>query len=175
MHGLFCDWQANSVTSTKSRLVMVLFRLAQRSRQGMPAPVRIMSVGLFRVIADWIFSCELSLETEIGPGFRLYHPHAITIGGGRLGANCSMRTVTVIGNKGGTSGPAAEFPTIGDNVDIGVGALMLGPITIGDGAVIGAGAVVVKDVPAGATVVGNPARELASAASRNERGLTTDR
>lgn len=45
---------------------------------------------------------------------------------------------------------------------IGARAIILGPITIGEGATIGAGAVVVKDVPAGATVVGNPARIINS-------------
>ena len=48
-------------------------------------------------------------------------------------------------------------PRIGNGVDIGAGAKLLGPITIGDGAAIGANAVVIKDVPAGAIAVGIPA------------------
>ncbi|SFU22215.1 sugar O-acetyltransferase [Mesorhizobium sp. YR577] len=48
--------------------------------------------------------------------------------------------------------------TIGEGVWIGGGAIILGGVTIGDEAIVGAGAVVTKDVPAGATVVGNPAR-----------------
>ncbi len=50
--------------------------------------------------------------------------------------------------------------TIGRNVWIGGGAILLPGVTVGDDAIIGAGAVVTRDVPAGATVVGNPARVL---------------
>jgi len=51
-----------------------------------------------------------------------------------------------------------RHPTVGNNVVIGAGAILLGPIKIGDGAKIGAGSVVVKSVPPGATVVGVPGR-----------------
>jgi acetyltransferase-like isoleucine patch superfamily enzyme len=53
---------------------------------------------------------------------------------------------------------------LGDRVDLGVGVLVIGPVTIGDGARVGAGAVVVRDLPAGVTAVGNPARVLVPAA-----------
>jgi serine O-acetyltransferase len=60
---------------------------------------------------------------------------------------------------GGTSlEKTKRHPTIGNEVVIGAGAILLGPIKIGDGAKIGAGSVVIHDVPAEKTVVGVPAR-----------------
>lgn len=60
---------------------------------------------------------------------------------------------------GGTSAERKKrHPTLGNNVEVGAGAIVLGAITIGDGARIAAGSVVVKDVPAGATVIGVPGR-----------------
>lgn len=59
---------------------------------------------------------------------------------------------------GGRQGHGGLLPVIGDNVLIGVGALILGGCKIGNNATIGAGAIVLKDVPDNAVVVGNPAR-----------------
>lgn len=76
--------------------------------------------------------------------------------------NATVGHDTVVGDYS-TICPNASvsgYCRIGSRVFVGAGAVILPHITIGDDAVIGAGAVVTKDVPAGATVVGNPAREL---------------
>lgn len=82
--------------------------------------------------------------TEIGNNVTLYH--GVTLGG-----------VTVFGKNGKIT--SKRHPTLGDNVVVGAGAQVLGPITIGDDVKIGANAVVLKDVAANQTVVGVPAHE----------------
>lgn len=60
---------------------------------------------------------------------------------------------------GGTSG-IYEVPVLGDNVNVGAGANIIGPVHIGDNAIIGAGAVVVSDIPENAIAVGVPAKVI---------------
>lgn len=92
---------------------------------------------------------EIHAHQKIGGGLRLPHPTGIIIHPeATIGPNCMIfQQVTIAG--------AVE---IGGHVDIGAGAKILGPLTIGDHANIGANAVVLSDVPAGATVVGVPAK-----------------
>jgi len=73
----------------------------------------------------------------------------------RIGEKCTIFHQVTIGIKDYDHG-LDKVPIIGDNVIIGAGAKVLGPIKIGDNVKIGANAVVTKDVPSGATVVGNP-------------------
>lgn len=80
-----------------------------------------------------------------------------------LNANCAVDHDCVLG-AGVTFGPGVTLAgavTIGDGAFIGVGATIMPGITIGENAVVGAGSVVIRPVPAGATVAGNPARSLA--------------
>ena len=72
-----------------------------------------------------------------------------------MGTNCIITTGCVLGNKGGRN-PGS--PTIGNNVEIAVGAKVIGNVTVGDNAVIAPNSVVIKDVPANAIVSGIPAR-----------------
>jgi len=82
----------------------------------------------------------------------LGHGFSIICVAKEIGENCSIfQQVTIEYTRKGC-------PTIGNNVSIYAGAKVLGNINIGDNAVIGANAVVVKDVPANAVVVGNPAK-----------------
>lgn len=90
-------------------------------------------------------------STIVGGGLYIDHPHYSYLNAKRIGNNFKTKHNVTIGNNG------RGIPTIGDNVFIGVGAVVLGDIIIGDNVQIGANAVVVKTVPSNAVVVGNPA------------------
>lgn len=109
--------------------------------------------------AGW--NVHIGNHAEIGPGLYLTHGNVVIDGIVRIGRNCEINPFAAVG----LSNSRRLFfdtrgPTIGDNVSIGTGAKVLGPITIGNGARIGANAVVISDVPAGATAVGVPARVI---------------
>lgn len=101
-------------------------------------------------------SLTLSISSDdLGPGIFIQHGTASYITAEHIGENCWINQQVTIGyndsNKYGFG-----RPWIGDNVRISCGALVLGGIRVGDNATIGANAVVIKDVPAGATVVPAP-------------------
>jgi serine O-acetyltransferase len=99
-----------------------------------------------------VSGADIPLNARIGGGLLIPHPNGIVIHpGAQIGPNCLIFQQVTIGAANG-------IPTIGGHVDIGAGAKVLGAITVGDHARIGANAVVLTDVPAGATMVGIPAR-----------------
>ena len=90
-----------------------------------------------------------------GGGIYFEHAHATHVADKSIGKGCIIRNLTTIGVK--SKNRHEEKPTIGCNVDFGVGVICIGDIHIGDNSIIGAGSVVIKDVPANAIVAGNPA------------------
>jgi serine O-acetyltransferase len=101
-----------------------------------------------------VCACDIPLNAKLGEGLVLPHPQGIVIHPQAvIGRNCMIFQQVTIG-----TGSVPGLPTIGDHVDIGAGARVLGGIRIGNDARIGANAVVLSDVPAGATAVGIPAR-----------------
>lgn len=157
---LLCDWDANR-GNLKGRVILFLFRLAQACR-ALPDPWWVLTapyLALYELLVEWVLGVELRYKTQIGPGLRLYHAQALVVHEGTvIGPGCTLRQCTTIGNKTLADGSQSPCPVLGARVDVGANAVILGPIRVGDGATIGAGAVVVKDVPPGAVVVGNPAR-----------------
>ena len=159
---LFCDWAANR-GNIKGQVVMVCFRLAAECRR-LPSPLWWLTIPYlvwYELTIMWALGIELRYKCDIGPGLALFHGHATVVNEGtQIGAGCVLRQNTTIGSKTLRDGTTSASPIIGDRVDIGANVVIIGPVRIGAGAVIGAGSVVVKDVPPGAVVAGNPARVL---------------
>lgn len=104
---------------------------------------------------------DLHPRATIGPGLFLVHSAGVVIGPDAVvGARARIHQGVTIGDPVHVGGGRWVSPRLGDDVTVGAGAVLLGEITVGDGATIGANAVVTKDVPAGTTVVGIPARPV---------------
>jgi putative colanic acid biosynthesis acetyltransferase WcaB len=177
MNSVFQDWDANR-GSPKWQILLALFRVSQRARNG-NIVMRVLGLPLrvFYQLCTELLCFELYAPTRVGPGLRIVHGRALVVNAEAvIGRNCTLRNSVTIGNKATADGARTRCPVIGDNVDIGANAVIIGPITIGDNAVIGAGAVVVKDVPANAIVGGNPAKliKMRASTSEDDRRPTTD-
>lgn len=108
-------------------------------------------------VARFLTGIEIHPGARLGPGLFIDHGMGVVIGETAIvGANVLIYHGVTLG--GVDSRPCRRHPLVGDGVVIGAGAKVLGPVTIGDGAKIGAASVVLRDVPAGATAVGVPAR-----------------
>lgn len=132
----------------------------------------------FHRLAHWLFEAELFLlarmvnhtgrfltAIDIHPGATIgrnfFIDHGFTVIGetARIGNNVTIYQCVTLGGTNPTNGVGGKrHPTIGDNVIIGSGAQVIGPITVGERARIGANAVVTDDVPEGATMIGLKAR-----------------
>lgn len=111
-------------------------------------------------ISRFLTGIEIHPAVQIGHGFFIDHGMGVVIGETAvIGDDCTLYHGVTLG--GTTWRKEKRHPTLGNNVVIGAGAKLLGPITVGDNARIGSNSVVTKDVPANATVVGIPGRVIA--------------
>jgi len=106
-----------------------------------------------------ITGIEIHPAACIGKGFFIDHGMGVVIGEtAEIGDDVTLYQGVTLGGTGFATGK--RHPTVQDNVTIGSGAKLLGPITVGHGSKIGAGSVVIHDVPPNSTVVGNPGRPV---------------
>lgn len=123
-----------------------------------PMPIRKLLSVVYKILyklVQIVTGIELPCEAEIGQNFVIDHFGGIIISGyARFGNNCRIRNGVVVGLKR-MDDPVA--PIIGDGVDIGAGAKLLGRIRIGNNVLIGANAVVITDVPDNSIAIGVPA------------------
>jgi len=142
--------------------VMVVYRFG-RWRYGMKPPIvrRFFSL-LYKFcfkLVQIITGIELPCEVPVGKNFRIDHFGDIIISGyASFGDDCILRNGVTVGLKNVETKAA---PRIGNRVNIGAGAKVLGPITVGDDVDIGANSVVICDVPDHSIAVGIPARIIA--------------
>src|SRR6202521_3414098 len=107
------------------------------------------------VLARSVTGIEIHPAARIGEGLFIDHGSGVVIGEpAAIGDDVTLYQGVTLGGTGFATGK--RHPTVQDNVTIGSGAKLLGPITIGHGAKIGANSVVITDVPPNSTVVGNP-------------------
>jgi len=114
---------------------------------------------LISQIVRFFTGIEIHPGAKIGRGLFIDHGMGVVIGEtAEIGDNVVIYHGVTLGGTGKDKGK--RHPTIGNNVIIGSGAKVLGPITICDGAKIGSNSVVLKDVPKDATAVGAPAKNI---------------
>ncbi len=119
------------------------------------APFYVLYRAAFTLV-QMLTGIELPCEVKLGRRFRIEHHSGIVINGtAQFGDDCVVRNGVTVGVRH-TFEPGS--PVIGNRVDIGAGAKVLGPIRIGDDVAIGANAVVIRDVPSNSIAVGIPAR-----------------
>jgi serine O-acetyltransferase len=150
-----CQWSRHGVW------VLVIYRFGRWRYKIRLRPVRVIfsfAYKSLKFISEMLLGAELPCEAVIGRRFVIEHIGGIVVSGDAVfGDDCVIRNGVTVGLRNrGTRGS----PKIGNRVDIGAGAKLLGPITIGDDTAIGANAVVLCDVPANSIAVGIPARIL---------------
>ena len=163
---------------------------AARSRWEVLLYPGVWAVGFHR-IAHWLFRGELYFlarlvnhlgrlftAIDIHPGAtigrNLFIDHGFTVIGetAEIGDNVTIYQCVTLGGTNPANGiPGKRHPTISDDVIIGSGAQVLGPVNVGVRARIGANSVVTKDVPEGATMVGIPARATLVEATEYQKGF----
>jgi serine O-acetyltransferase len=132
-------------------------------RRGFKALARILSH-----VSRWLTGVEIHPGARIGRRFFIDHGMGVVIGEtAEIGDDCTLYHGVTLGGISWEKGK--RHPTLRNNVVVGAGAKILGPVVVGTAARIGSNAVVIKDVPEGATVVGIPGRVVSDSQDELQR------
>ena len=148
--------------ATGSTEILLLYsglhaRIAHRLSHKLYKKGHAFTARLISQSAKFVTGIEIHPGATIGRGLVIDHGAGVVIGEtAEIGDDCTIYQGVTLGGTGKNVGK--RHPTLGNNVMIGAGAKVLGPLTIGDNAKIAAGAVALHDVPADSTAVGIPAR-----------------
>lgn len=149
------DWQRQGLW------VMLVYRFGRWRYEVKPRLLRLPLSFLYRLLkllSQILTGIDLPCEVTLGKRFVIEHFGDIIISGDTVfGDDVVIRNGVTIGLRRTNERGA---PVIGNRVDIGTGAKILGAITIGDDVVVGANAVVIRDVPPNSLAVGVPARVI---------------
>lgn len=156
---IFVDWKVNA-GDRRIQASLVLFRLAglvRRPESRWPRPLARIVSASYTFIVEWTWGIELPWATRVGPRLRIFHGTGLVVNAEAcLGADVVLRQGVCIGSRRNDG----ACPVVEDGVDFGASSVVLGGIRVGEGSSIGAGAVILRDVPEGGRMVGNPARLL---------------
>ena len=159
------DWSREKAERSwdPPRALLKSIRDYQRYRQqgsAMGAKLAVVRHRIWSVVTG----ADIPLNSNLGGGLLIPHPNGVVIHpDAEVGPNCLLFQQVTIGAT------SAGVPKLGGHVYVGAGAKIIGPVQIGDHAIIGANAVVTRNVPAGATAVGIPARIVGKAAAPRTR------
>lgn len=145
----------------KAQFLLVFLRLCQAAMgcRENPRKSSYPVIIAYRLFTEMLLGIELRPKTLVGPGLAIYHGFGLVVNDHcEIGSRVKLRNGVTIGNRE-DGGPV---PRVGDDVEIGAGAIILGGIELGNGCRVGAGSVVLRSVDEGVTVVGNPARPIAT-------------
>jgi serine O-acetyltransferase len=160
-HRAFPWYVIESLLFDNGYQAVVLFRLAHWFKKN-----RLPFFGpLFGRLSHFLTGVDIAPGAEIGPGLFISHGTGIVIGQwARLGSRAMLLQQVTIGATGLSR--IQEMPQIGDNVFIGAGARIIGPVKVGDNTVIGVNAIVHRDIPSDSKVIcqsGLDIRQIAKA------------
>ncbi len=133
-------------------LVVGAYRFCRWARRLRNPVLRIpmkVAAFVFRRWMEFVTGCFIAPAAEIGPGFVVHNLYGVIVGGTRIGRNCTVASGSKI---------SYAVRQIGDDVSIGMGAVIVENVTIGNNVRVAPNSLVFTDVPDNTTVMGNPAR-----------------